>query len=157
MNLNEIKIVDLKKSDVNWDLSDPSKGKYVFHKKVYYGRTGEPGDKYFPKWVTDDKMGNIQNWTYSFDASEVKWEDKEYWPEPLRPNATHGYDFIDAVLMKINIEMWVDKVERERKMANEQVSNNKKAFNAKMESEGAELNVDMETERAFEAGKIRLV
>jgi hypothetical protein len=102
-------------------------------------------------------MGNIQNWTYSFDASEVKWEDKEYWPEPLRPNVTHGYDFIDAVLMKINIEMWVDKVERERKMANEQVSNNKRAFNAKMESEGAELNVDMETERAFEAGKIRLV
>ncbi len=157
MILSDFKIVDLKRSDINWDASDESKGIYKFNHKVYYNRIPEPGDKYFPKWCTDDNEGNLQNWIYGFDASEIKYEDKDYWPEPMKPNATHGYKFKDAVLMRVNLEMWVDKVEKDRKMANGQVAANKAAFNAQTAMEGASLDVDPETIKAFEEGKVNLV
>lgn len=157
MNLGEIKIVDLNKSDWDRELSDPAKGKYVFRKKVYYDRAADGSSKYFPKWVTDDNMGNLQNWMYSYDASEIKYEDEDYWPEPLFPVATHGYKFVDAVLMRVNLEMWVDKIEKDRKLANEQGQRGREAFNSEMASYGADVSPDKVSEEILASGKVRLV
>jgi hypothetical protein len=92
MTLADVKIVDLKLSDVDWDNSDPDKGKYIFRKKVYYERaTDSTGRKTFPKFVTDDEQGNIQDWKYSYGAQFVTSEDRDFWPEPLEPDTEHQF------------------------------------------------------------------
>jgi hypothetical protein len=59
--------------------------------------------------------------------------------------------------MRLDLEKWITKIEKDQKMANEQVSQRQKAFNAEMAQEGAELVVDAASERAWDSGKIRLV
>lgn len=161
MTLNDIKIVDLKRSVWDPETSTPAEGKYNFTKKVYYGRTSDIEGTHFPKWVTDDKQYNLQNWKYSYGAEEVKYEDGEWWPEPLPPNSSHGYNYMDAVLMKVNLEMWVNKVEKDRNLANTMGQANRRAFNEQMAQEDASLEVDPVAERqgstALEEGKVRLV
>lgn len=165
MDLNKIKFVDLKRSDVNWDASDPLKGKYVFRKKVYITQASYASDSLRPphvlKWVTDnDETGDssVMNYKYEFGAEEVNYKDRDYWPEPLMPNETGHYKFYpDALLMKIPVERQLEKIEADQKATQAEADGNRLAYMADAERAGAGLGGDSSVDKILEntQGKVR--
>ena len=165
MDLNKIKKVDLKRSDVNWEASDPLNGKYVFRKKVYITDASYASDALRPpdvlKWVTDnDETGDssVLMYKYEYGAEEVTMEDKDYWPEPLKPDENHHYKFPpDALLMKIPLERQIDKIEADQKATEAEATGNRLAYLADAERAGAGLGGDSSVDKILEdtKGKVR--
>lgn len=102
-----VEFIDLKKSVIDEEKSNKKKGVYLFKKKVLYDRNDNP--KYAYKWV-QTRADNIQRWTYAYQAEFVK-AGEEIYPAPLSTNADGNYQLPggDLVLMRIPIDVWLDK------------------------------------------------
>jgi hypothetical protein len=149
MHLNEIKMVDLVRTEWNKSLSDPKNGKYSWEgQKVYivqdkstYGDANLRPDHVL-RWVAadEDEPANDNRETYRWDyqAEEVKVEDELYYPEPMKPDVNGHYRFKDMMLMQIPLPVWVAKMEADQKRANTAVQQERGAFESMTRAEGAE-------------------
>jgi len=113
-----IEKVDMKKSTINKEKSDEKRGVYTFKKKVLY--TPKPSDGYAYKWV-QTRPENIQKWQYSHKADFVTVGDDVY-PAPLAVNADGHYQMPggDLVLMKIPMDIWLDKRVKEKRQSDKE-------------------------------------
>ena len=150
MNLKDVNnhLVDLRRSDVNWEMSDPKKGKYTFRdgKKVYLrfddykDSATRPSWKY--QWVAyDDKddFRNFNNWKMKFNAEPVMaGRTAEIWPEPLTPTVEGHYRYMDLILMRVPLDLWIDKLEDDRKLYDKAREGLDKKFRSEAKAEGAE-------------------
>jgi len=111
--IDQIRIVDIKKSKVDWELSDPEKGKYQFKgKPVYidYKSDGAPLPDHKVQWINQN---HIDTYKYDYDYELVRHQDKLYWPEGFEPNAEGWYQYKDTRLMMCPAHLYI-----ERKKAN---------------------------------------
>lgn len=143
----DIKIVDLKKSKWDRSKSDPKRGVYSFEKKVYISKT--PTDRknlpdHFLVWVHYDERENyarVGEFRAIYQAETVKVGDEEYWPEGLTPSVTGEYIFQDTILMKIPIQVWLEKIYHDQKKFDKAPEEMMKAFTAEARKYGAEVIV----------------
>jgi len=153
VNLNDIKkrMVDLKRSGVDWDKSDPVAGKYEFaNKKVYYHwkdyKDASTRLRYIYRWVAydaNDDFRNINKWKWDFDAELVVATDKsnELWPEIVgKPSSDGYYHYMDMVLMRIPLVKWLEKKEADSKRYDKAREGLDKKFRAEAAAEGAEVS-----------------
>lgn len=121
--LQDVKIVDLNRSELDKEKSDINKNKYVFKKKVYVKHPddylkAETRHPYFFHWGRQTADGReIESWRIKWNYDFLTKEDP-YWPEGVPRNAEEHYQWGDAVLMKIPIRDFIAKRKREMKKAN---------------------------------------
>jgi hypothetical protein len=150
MNLNEVKMVDLKRTEWDHELSDPLSGRYIWkgpktyivQDKATYG-DANLRPPHILRWVCQDEddpsMDNVESYKWDFQAEPVKMEDFDYYPEPMKPDVNHQYKFKDMLLMKIPLELWVAKMEKDQNRANNWATQERRAFETSTQAEGAEL------------------
>jgi len=135
MHLGQIKLIDLKRSEIDKEKSDPKIGKYVFKKKAY---TKYPfaDDTYKYKWNTVDRRPNQispeEEWKINYKFDYVVVGQDNVWPEGVKPNGEGHYQFGDAILMKCRIEDYIEKRKHE-------IAKSEKAYKAKRDEYQASL------------------
>lgn len=133
--LYDIKIVDMKKSKIDKEKSVPDRDEYVFIEKVY---TSHPmrDNKWQFKWGREalPGMGLIPEntpmlWHADFGATYVVPADG-YWPELMTRNSQGHYVYPggDAVLVKIPLERYVEKVTEDRQAHKDQLASVRDTF-----------------------------
>ena len=115
-------IVDLKRSDWDEKKSDPSKGQYVFNKKVYYKNKDFAEGYIHPyklKWCKYSEhdyprpFASLHKWQKLYQATLVVVGD-DYWPEDFQPDSEGKYIDMDLALVKIPIEVHIEHRRRQR-------------------------------------------
>lgn len=113
-------IVDLRRSEWDKERSNRKKGEYHFAKKVYVKDSDYRDDAIRPDYVfsfvgyaEQDPLSGYDYWRMHYNAEFVT-ENDDYWPEPLRPDAEGKYKFLDSVLVKVPVAVWVNKVLEDR-------------------------------------------
>ena len=152
MNLSDIKrrMVDLKRSGVDWERSSPQEGRFFFTKdKVYLNwrdyKDSSTRPNFVYRWVAyDDKddFRNMNKWKWEFDAEVVAATDhtNEVWPELIgKPNAEGHYRYMDMVLMRIPLLKWLEKREADTKRYDNARKSLDAKFRAEAAAEGAEV------------------
>jgi len=142
-------IVDLKKSGVDKEKSNPAKGEYVFkNPKVYYKKSDRPD--YVIKWCVMQNSDNnnpmiplTEAWKYQYGFDFVKSSEFDYAVESIRPNGDGYFRVGDAVLMKIPTAVYVEKVIDERKAHDAQLRQQKTSWHAQLKKDGAVIKDDM--------------
>jgi hypothetical protein len=154
MNLSDIKkhMVDLRRSEWDKDRSSPKDGKYHWTKKVYLtyadyrDNQTRPNFKY--RWVAFDKdndFASFNHWSMTYQATTVDYKDPatEVYPEPLVPTVEGHYRYMDMILMKIPIDVEVDRIVDNRKQYDKAREGLQKKFNSDAASEGAVFDGDI--------------
>lgn len=154
MNLSDLKkhMVDLKRSEYDKERSSPKDGRYIWINKVYFSPKDYKDsntrlrNKY--RWVAyDDKndFAQYNHWRMSYQATPVDYKDveTELYPEPLVPNAEGHYRYMDMILMKIPLEVEVDKVIDNRKQYDKAREGLQKKFQSDTAKEGAVFEGDL--------------
>jgi hypothetical protein len=117
MLIKDIRIVDMRKSKIDVKKSHPERDEYVFIEKVYLplrpNKMLSRNPDYKLKW---GKKGSSQtmfaDWGQAFGATPVIPEDN-LWPEGLRRDENGHYSFKDTVLVKIPLDKYLDKREKD--------------------------------------------
>jgi len=129
-------IIDLKRSDWDEKKSDPSKGQYVFNKKVYYKNKDFKEGYIHPyklKWCKYSEHDyprpfcSLHKWQKIYKATFVTVGD-DYWPEDFVPDTEGKYVDMDLVLVKIPIEVHIEHRKRAVKKAELESRSVKKQF-----------------------------
>lgn len=118
-------MVDLRRSRYDKERSIPRDGIYFFEPngKVYLRFDDYKDDATRPKfayrWVAYDKsddFANMRQWSFKWGAVPVRYDDPitEVWPETLTPTAEGHYRYQDLILMRIPVEVWIDKIDADR-------------------------------------------
>jgi hypothetical protein len=152
VNLKDVRdrMVDLKRSGIDWDRSDPVAGQYHFNKPKVYLRWSDYKDSstrldYVYRWVAyDDKddFRNINKWKWDMDADFVYGSDKsnEVWPELIgKPGVDNLYHYMDMVLMKIPLLKYIEKREEDASRYDKAREGLDKKFRSEAAAEGAEV------------------
>lgn len=150
MNLSELnrRMVDLRRSEIDWPRSSRKDGRYMFTKKVYLRfddyKDSSTRPNYVYRWVAyDDKddFRNFNHWKMEFDAEPVFATDEttEVWPETLVPNAEGHYRYMDMILMRVPLLRWLEKLETDSKRFDRAREGLDKKFRAEAAAEGAEV------------------
>ena len=130
------KIIDLKRSDWDKKKSDPSKGQYVFFRKVYYKNRDFREGYIHPfklKWCKYSEHDyprpfySFHKWQKLYKATAVVPGD-DYWPEDFAPDAEGKYIDMDLMLVKIPIEVHMEHRKRAVQKAELAVKSVKKQF-----------------------------
>ena len=117
--LNEIRLVDLKKSGYNAKESDPMKGEFVFDNPKYYLHL-ENGA--IDKVTIAKEFGFIFKWGAKTprDLTRLKWKGYDFltmddgiWPEPLPLDAEGHFVNFDAPAMKVPTDHYVKTRKKE--------------------------------------------
>jgi len=151
MNLADLKkrMVDLRRSEYNKDVSSPKDGKYTWVKKVYLKFSDYKDDNTRPtfkyRWVaydSKDDFASFNHWRMHYEATPVDYKDPsvEIYPEPLVPNAEGHYHYMDMILMKIPIAVEVDRIVDNRKQYDKASDGLLKKFKSEAKAEGAEVD-----------------
>ena len=161
MNLADLnkRMVDLRRSEINWDLSSREDGKYQFIKKVYLRfddyKDSSTRPNYVYRWVAyDDKddFRNFNHWKMELDAEVVNASDatNEVWPETLTPTSEGHYRYMDLILMRIPLLRWLQKLEADSKRFDKAREGLDRKFRAEAHAEGAEVTeVDLKDIRSI--------
>jgi len=151
MLLSDIKIVDLRRSEVDEVKSNPKKGKYVFKagKKVYVEyRNPAFRPPHYIKWNRNTDY-DIESWKINWNYSFVTAKDP-YWPEGLKPNQEGRYVFkTDMVLMKCPMADHVKKAIREMEKSELASAAIRKEFREKAKRMGVEAFDEKMNQRIF--------
>lgn len=136
LNTREIlkHIVDLRRSKWDKERTDRHKGKYHFTEKVYVKDSDYRDDTIRPDYVfqfvgfsEQDPQSGFGYWQMHYSAEPVT-ESDEYWPEPLIPDSNGHYKFVDSILVKVPVGVWVDKVIADRKRYDKSAQDIQKSF-----------------------------
>ena len=140
MFLKDIKIVDLRFSDINMAESEPDKGYYVFNhsEEISYKDPGRRPDWFF-RWERYDSSNNYREFR---DAKFHGWSPVINGTDPFIPagvgvNAEKMFIFSDVVLMKRRLMDVLLEAEEKQKKAKTQATNRVKAFKDQMKAQGA--------------------
>lgn len=120
MNLADLKkrMIDLRRSEYDKERSSPKDGKYVWSKKVYFkpedNKDAKSRMNFKYRWVAYDSnndFAQFNHWRMNFEATPVDYKEPstEVYPEPLVPNVEGHYRYMDMILMKIPMEIEVDR------------------------------------------------
>jgi hypothetical protein len=137
-------IVDLKRSKWDEARSDRQSGIYHFHpgpeSKVYIKTSDYEDDASRPAHIL--KFVDVERLPYhraKFGAEPVTIHDP-YWPEPMVPDASGQYKYIDAILVKIaDMEGYIDYRQGERSRGHAGLKEEGQTFSSAAKSEGAGL------------------
>jgi hypothetical protein len=136
-------IVDLRRSKWDKERSNRKKGQYFFTEKVYVKNTDYKDDTIRPDYVfffvgydLQDPQSGYDYWRMHYGAEPVTEED-DYWPEPLRPDEEGYYKFVDSLLVKVPVEIWLDKVLADRKKYDKSAEDIQKSFQDNAKAQGA--------------------
>jgi hypothetical protein len=154
LNLSDIKkhMVDLRRSEWDKERSIPKNGTYYWTKKVYLDTKAYRDDQTRPnfkyRWVAFDEKDdfvNFNHWRMTYSATPVDYKEEatEVYPEPLVPNVEGYYRFMDMILMKIPIDVEVDRIIDNRKQYDKAREGLQKKFNSDAASEGAVYEGDI--------------
>lgn len=144
-------IVDLKRSDWDRKKSDPSKGHYVFNRKVYYkNRDFREGyiHPYKLKWCKYTEydyprpFATLDKWKKLFKATPVVVGD-DYWPEDYVPDTEGKYVDMDLVLVKIPIEVHIEHKRRAHQKSELESMSVKKQFVDETKKAGIDIPEDV--------------
>lgn len=110
VNINEIlkRIIDVKKSVIDAEKSNPARGQFKFKKCVYYTTKGKHLREcpYYFAFCRMDKEGlEPSMWTY--DGWEFVTKDDDFIPDGVAPNAEGHYQVADVVLMRKPMGLWL--------------------------------------------------
>lgn len=110
-----VTFIDKRKSKINEKKSKPDDGFFVFDKEVKFEqkpkKRGEVPDFVY-KWIHTSPT-SIYTWQSKYGAMIVGKDDDVY-PKPLSLNADGAYQAgRDLILVKIPIDVWMKKRERE--------------------------------------------
>jgi len=103
--LREIKVIDLKRSEVDEKKSDPKNGKYVFAPggKKYIDRGfASVADNLFFSWCqynNRDGFRMLNEWKVKYGYEPIKSGVDPYWPEGAALNAMKYWQYGDLVLV----------------------------------------------------------
>lgn len=150
MNLKDIKdhMVDLRRSTYDKERSIPKDGKYVWLNKVYLKNKDYRDDQTRPnfvyRWVAFDEnadFANYNKWRMNWDAVPVTYDDAmaEVYPEPLVPDVEGHYRYMDMILMRIPLLVWVNKREEDTGRYDKARVGLDKKFRSEAKAEGAEF------------------
>jgi hypothetical protein len=136
-------IVDLRRTDWDRERSDRKKGRYYFNgPKVYVKNTDYKDDAIRPPFVfffvgydAQDPQSGYGYWQMHYGAEAVTEAD-DFWPEPLAPNSDGHYKFIDSILVKVPVEVWVNKVIEDRAKYDKSAENLHKSFSEQAKASG---------------------
>lgn len=127
MNLDDVQksVVDLKRSDWDPAKSDRAKGVYSFKTKVYIKLSDYNDEVARPdhvlKWIgfeDDETSASYKLYRQKYGAEPVTTEDP-YFPELADIDAEGHYRYMDTILVKIPLVVWlrkrVEDMERSKK------------------------------------------
>jgi len=149
MLIHQIKIVDLEKSDVDWEKSKPEDGKFVFNgPKVYYNRAAFRNTENMPphvvKWCTTMGDGwEIKRWQDMWGYDFVVAGRDPYYPELVDVDSEGHYIKGDAVLMLIPTASYVEKRKHDMERANRSADVEKQKFQNMVSEHGASVDEEM--------------
>jgi len=151
MNLADVgkHMVDLRRSEIDWERSSRKDGRYVFTKKVYlrpddYKDSATRPDFVY-KWVaydSTDDFRNMRHWQMEYDAEVVQASDEsaEAWPELVgKPNAEGHYRYMDMILMRVPLLRWLNKRIEDRERYDKARTALDQKFRAEVAAGGAEI------------------
>lgn len=139
------RILDLKASKVDTEKSTPAN--YVFKgDKKYYSKRSKP--KFITKWCTvpNEKERGVpllKSWEFLYGFTPVKFNDFDYWVEGITPDGSGHCIHGDAILVKIPIEKYVEKVKADRKASVDATVSGVRSFKARTQKTGGELKNDI--------------
>jgi len=139
--LSEIRFVDLKRSKVDWEKSQPQSGKYVFRGDpayVDYVSDEAPLPDHKVQWVNHNPY-NVDRWRYKYGYEIVKWQDKLYWPEGFEPNAEGRYQYRDTILMMCPADVYVERKRKEIERSERATRSRQAEFRAAAAHDGIEV------------------
>jgi hypothetical protein len=144
LNLADIKkhMVDLRRSEWDKERSIPKDGQYYWSNKVYLNSKDYRDDQTRPKfkyrWVAFDAKDDFASFNHwRMTPVDYKDEATEVYPEPLIPDTEGHYRYMDMILMKIPIEVEVDRIIDNRKQYDKAAEGLQKKFNSDARGEGA--------------------
>ena len=146
-------IVDLDKSKLDMEKSDPKRGAFVFDKvpnaKVYvpkksaYAKDASllPPVMVFPvSRMEDDLQSGITYWRFEYGAEPIVAGVDPYWPEPLKPDAEGHYVYKDTIFVKVDTFTWLNKIDKDRKRFDKAADQIGRTFQAQAETAGGGLH-----------------
>jgi hypothetical protein len=148
-------IIDLKRSKWDTKKSDPSKGEYVFETKVYYRNRDFQEGYIHPfklKWCKYSEndyprpFASFNKWKLEFQAKPVVAGKDDYWPEGFPPDTNGYYVDQDLILVKIPIEVHVEKRREAIRRSEMEVKRIRKDQEAVATKMGAALTADDKSE-----------
>lgn len=101
MNLQDIRIIDLKKSAFDAKLSKPDEGEYVFLDKKYI--QGNHSENSFFSWCRYEPRNGyreLNEWRIKFGYLPVRVADKDFVPDGVPKNAEGHFVYGDLILVK---------------------------------------------------------
>ena len=151
-NLADVKkhMVDLRRSDWDKERSKPADNIYFFKNKVYLkfddykDSSTRPNFKY--RWVAYDEKDDFRNmmmWKHKYHAEILYASDetKEVWPELAALGPDGSYRYMDMILVKIPIEVELDRIIDNRGQYDKAREGLDKKFKAECAAEGVEYDV----------------
>jgi len=120
--LREIKIVDLKRSQLDEKKSSKSKGIYAFVPggKKYVNRDSLVADNVFFSWCQyneRDGFRMLNEWRVKYGYEPVKNGEDPYWPEGALMNPEGYWTYGDLVLVRAPLDREMARRERDVKIA----------------------------------------
>ena len=146
--IHNVKNIDLNRSEWDEKKSDPSKGMYELKHKVYVRDGDYLQQDTRPPWVfmwnryePRTNYKEVRDWQIKYQATFVTLEDP-YWPEGVPPDAEGKYVYGDAVLMKIPLEVWMNKRIADSERSERAGKSLKRKFEQTAKAEGAGISED---------------
>jgi len=107
--LREIKIVDLKRSEVDKDKSNPEKGEYVFKPggKKYINKEAKIADNSWFSWCQynpRDGFRMLNEWKVRYGYEPVICGKDPYWPEGAMRNSEYHWQYGDLILVRAPLD-----------------------------------------------------
>jgi hypothetical protein len=150
--LNDIRIVDLAASGVDWTKSNRDEAKFHFTNKRFINYRGDKSARpqFLFRWCRNDE-NTIVDWKNKWPGAELVTTADDYWPEGANVSADGHYTFKDTILMKIPVMVYIKQREKEIRKSEQAPDLIMKGLQAEYEQYGVGLS---ERELAEASGSI---
>jgi hypothetical protein len=121
-HLGEVELIDLRKSTLDKEHSDTQNGVYRFKKEVIAERgiTRNPNWKH--KWGSKLPAKRFtQNWEAAYGAEKVG-VNPYIFPKGAVLDENGHWVYGDAILMRIPLETYVDKIKRDKQLSEDEIA-----------------------------------
>jgi hypothetical protein len=145
-HLQDFRKVDLNRSVIDHEHSDPKTGEYTFIEKVYVDyqnpETRPPWYFSWCRWTDKNNYAEFNEWRTLWKFSKVVIEDG-YWPEGVAPDSNGNYTFGDLIWVKCPLKEYIDKRKHEIEMSESSTRNKLRQIRNEMKADGVDLDEKM--------------
>jgi len=140
MTINEIKIIDLRASGIDWTKSNRDSGKFHFTDKKGISYRGDKSVRpaHLFRWVRNDER-TINDWMHKYEGSELVTTADDYYPEGANVSPDGHYTFSDCIWMKIPVMSYKNQREKEIRKSEQAPDLIMKGLRDEMRQYGADL------------------